>query len=288
MGCPCEIQLFAHDQTTAQAIADIAIADVYRLEQRYSRYLKDNLMAQINQTAAKGGSIEVDEETCSLLNYAETCYQQSDGLFDITSGILRRVWRFNSQQLPEQEAINSLLTRVGWDKLAWQPPRLNFLTADMEIDFGGIVKEYAADRAAALCAHAGAKHGVVNLGGDVKIIGPRADHRPWRIGIHHPRQDSIATTLSLHQGAIASSGDYERCMLISGVRYSHVLNPKTGWPVSFLAAVTVVSDFCVVAGSASTVAMLKQQQGPNWLSQLQLPHLWIDTEGRQGGSLYQE
>ncbi|MDD2738897.1 MAG: FAD:protein FMN transferase [Methylomonas lenta] len=289
MGSPCEIQLFAQYELLARQIANIAIADIQRLEAKYSRYRNDSELSKINRIAAKGGSIEVDEETAGLLNYAATCYQQSDGLFDISSGILRKAWRFDKGQLPKQKDIDVLLSHIGWHRIRWSAPTLEFPSPGMELDFGGIVKEYAADRAAELCKNAGAFHGVVNLGGDVKIIGPRADGRPWRIGINHPRQpDALMQTLSIEQGAVASSGDYERCIVIDGVRYAHVINPKTGWPVKHLAAVSVVSDFCVIAGSASTIAMLKEKQGPAWLESMGLPYLWFDVDGNQGGSLLEQ
>ena len=89
----------------------------------------------------------------------------------------------------------------------------------------------------------------------------------------------------LYEGALASSGDYERCIMVDGVRYGHVLNPKTGWPVRHLAAVSVIGDFCVVAGSASTIAMLKENDGADWLQDLGLPHLWVDVQGVSGGSI---
>lgn len=286
MGSPCEIQLFAQSQQQANRIANVAIADIQRLEAKYSRYRQDSYLCSINQVAAQGGTIEVDAETAGLLDYAATCHQQSDGLFDISSGILRKAWRFDLAQLPSRTQIEALLKLIGWQKLSWSAPKLAFDLPGMELDFGGIVKEYAADRAAQLCRTAGAKHGVVNLGGDIQIIGPRADQRAWHIGIHHPREaESLLQTLCLSQGAIASSGDYQRCLMINGQRYTHVLNPKTGWPVKRLASVSVVSDFCVVAGSASTIAMLKEEQGPAWLHSMGLPHLWVDVDGNQGGSL---
>lgn len=286
MGTQCEIQLFVEEQKLANRIAEIVIADVQRLEGLYSRYKPDSLLSKINTVAATGGSIVVDAETAGLLDYAATCHQQSDGLFDISSGILRQAWRFETGQLPDQPLIKQLLKRVGWHKLRWQAPVLEFPLAGMELDFGGIVKEYAADRAAALSWHAGARHGLVNLGGDIKLIGPRPDGNAWQIGIHHPRRkQSLATSLALHNGAVASSGDYERCIMVNGQRYGHILNPKTGWPVRRLASVSVAGEFCVVAGSASTIAMLKEEQGPGWLEQLGLPHLWIDVDGNSGGSL---
>jgi thiamine biosynthesis lipoprotein len=285
MGTLCEIQLFAVTKAKARKVANAAIADVQRLERLYSRYKPDSLLSKINRVAALGGSITVDEETACLLDYAVTCYQQSDGLFDITSGILRRAWKFDQDQLPEQSLIDQLLDKVGWHKVIWERPVLTFSIPGMEIDFGGIVKEYAVDRAAALCFAQVIKNGVVNLGGDIKVIGPRADGSPWRIGIKHPYNKGLLDTLLLHDGALASSGDYERCITVNGVRYGHVLNPKTGWPVRHLAAVSVVGDFCVVAGSASTIAMLKEDQGAEWLNDLGLPCLWVDVHGEIGGSI---
>ena len=286
MGSPCDIQLFAHNEVQARQAADAAIADVQRLEALYSRYRSTSFLSEINREAASGGSIRVDDETASLLDYAVACYEQSDGLFDITSGILRRAWKFDQGKLPEQSLIDELLDKVGWHKVTWKRPVLAFSVPGMEIDFGGVVKEYAVDRAAALCYAQGIKHGVVNLGGDIKVIGPRGDGSPWRVGIRHPRdKTAILDTLLLYEGALASSGDYERCITVNGVRYGHVLNPKTGWPVQYLAAVSVVGDFCVVAGSASTIAMLKEEQGTDWLNDLGLPSLWVDVRGEIGGSL---
>lgn len=286
MGSPCEIQLYADTQGRAQQAANAAIADVHRLEALYSRYRSDSFLSTINRVASTGGCITVDHETAGLLNYAATCYEQSGGLFDITSGILRRVWRFDLGKLPDRQQIQELLDQVGWHRLRWTPPVLEFPKPGMEIDFGGVVKEYAVDRAAALCSEAGIRHGVINLGGDIKVIGPRADGSPWRVGIRHPRRkETVMQTILLREGALASSGDYERCIRVDGVRYGHILNPLTGWPVRHLAAASVVADFCVVAGSASTIAMLKDDSGPDWLESLGLPYLWVDVQGETGGTL---
>lgn len=286
MGTPCDIQLFARSDDKAKTAADAAIADVQRLEALYSRYRETSFLSEINRVAAVAGSIEVDDETACLLDYAVTCYEQSEGLFDITSGILRRAWKFDQGKLPGQTLIDELLDKVGWHKVSWKRPVLTFSVPGMEIDFGGVVKEYAVDRAASLCYGLGIRHGVVNLGGDIKVIGPRDDGSPWRVGIRHPRnKDALLDTLLLYEGALASSGDYERCILVNGIRYGHVLNPKTGWPVRHLAAVSVVGEFCVVAGSASTIAMLKESRGIEWLQELGLPHLWVDVLGKSGGSI---
>ncbi len=287
MGSPCTIQLYAGGKRKAKRAAQVAIDDVQRLEGIYSRYRDNSFLSEINRAAAAGGEISVDEETAGLLDYAATCYQQSDGLFDITSGVLRQAWNFKTGTIPTDKIVQRIMERVGWHKLKWQRPILSFSVPGMEIDFGGVVKEYAVDRAAVLCWETGVRHGVVNLGGDIKIIGPHADGRPWNVGIRNPshKDGDALQTLQLYTGALASSGDYERCITLNGKRYGHVLSPKTGWPVKRLAAVSVVGDFCVVAGSASTIAMLKEDQGPIWLEELGLSHLYVDVDGKVGGSL---
>lgn len=286
MGTPCEIQFYADTPSQAQKVTGGVIGELERLEARYSRYRNDSLLSHINQVAAQGGSIQVDDETASLLTYAATCHAQSDGLFDITSGLLRQAWRFDQNHLPDAKMIESLQARIGWQHCCWEPPVLAFLIPGMELDFGGIVKEYAADRLATLCWQMHIRHGLINLGGDIKIIGPQPDDSPWQIGIRDPRTaGQVLQTIALQQGALASSGDYERCIMLAGVRYGHVLNPKTGWPVRHLVAVSVVADFCVLAGSAATIAMLKELQGKPWLQALGLPHLWVDLTGQVGGSL---
>ncbi len=286
MGSPCSIQFYAAHAEQAQRVIQLVKNDVYRLEARFSRYRDDSFLSEINRAAAHAGSIEVDPETAGLLDYAATCYQQSEGLFDVTSGILRQAWNFKSNTIPDSGVIESLLEKIGWEKVNWRAPKLTFTVAGMEIDLGGVVKEYATDRAASLCREAGIQYGVVNLGGDIKIIGPHDDGSPWRIAIKHPRNpEGVLTTLILDSGAVASSGDYERCITLNGVRYGHVLNPKTGWPVNYMAAVSVIGEFCVVAGSASTIAMLKQEQGAMWLQDLGLPHVWMNVNGESGGYL---
>jgi len=288
MGSPCQLQFYTTDKEKAQTIADSAIGDIYRLEQRYSRYKTDNILSEINLHAEAGKSIEVDHETASLLNYAVTCYEQSDGLFDITSGILRKAWTFNqnANTLPNPKYIEKALKKIGWDKVRWANSKLSFSRTGMELDFGGIVKEYATDRAAAIAVQLGVKHGLVNLGGDIKVIGSHPNGSPWQVGIQHPQKtDNIISAIGLVDGAMATSGDYERCIMINGKRYGHILNPKTGWPVQYFSSVTVVTDFCVLAGSASTIAMLKEKDGAQWLTNLNIAHQWIDHEGHVGGTI---
>lgn len=285
MGSPCEVQIYLEAGNQTVALARAVVDEVERLEQKYSRYRDDSFLSDINRAAAAGGRIKVDDETALLLDYAGTCYEQSDGLFDITSGILRQAWDFRAGRLADPEALQRLLPRIGWSKAGWDGTSLSFAMPGMEIDFGGVVKEYAVDRCATLLEEAGAKGGFINLGGDLRVVGPRRDGTPWKIGIRHHRiVHGIAGTVEMSRGAMATSGDYERCIVIDGRHFGHVLNPRTGWPVDGLAAVSVIADLCMVAGSASTIAMLKERDGAEWLLNLGLPFRWTDVDGNSGGT----
>ena len=286
MGSPCELLLAPAGPMDLHRAAQAVVRDIQRLERRYSRYRDDSDLSALNRVAAAGGSTEVDDETAALLDYAAACHAQSGGRFDITSGLLRHVWRWGSGQLPTRKAVAALLPRIGWQHVVWRRPQLRFTQPGMELDFGGIVKEYAADRAAALLLGAGVQHGLVNLGGDVRALGPQPGGEPWQVGVRHPhRPGELLATVALHHGALASSGDYERCIVADGVRHGHILDPRTGWPVQGLAAVSVAAPLAVVAGSATTIAMLMGPDGPAWLAQSGLPYLWVAADGTTGGPL---
>ena len=287
MGSPCELHLFGASEALVDEAARAAIAEIARLEAKYSRYREDSLASRINASAGDPEGLELDAETASLVDYAELAWHQSDGLFDVTSGVLRRAWNLRSGRVPEPAEIDALRPLIGWDKLSWRRPRLVLPLAGMQLDFGGYVKEYAGDRVAALCRELGLRHGLVDLGGDLAVVGPHPDGSPWRVGIRHPRQPSGAiASVALAGGGIATSGDYERCMQIGGRRYAHILNPRTGWPVEGLASVSVAASHCLIAGTASTIAMLKgARRGPAWLARLSLPHLCVGTGGEVSGPL---
>jgi thiamine biosynthesis lipoprotein len=289
MGGPCEVRVCAAGAAAGERYAAAAQAEILRLEQRYSRYREDSVTTRINRAAGDANGVEVDEESAALLDYAHTAWAQSEGLFDITSGVLRRVWDFKARRLPSAEEIARTLPLIGWDRVRWRRPRIALPRAGMELDFGGYVKEYAADRAAQAARAAGARHGFVELAGDIALIGAHPDGAPWQVGIRHPRHPEQAmASIPLAHGAIASSGDYERYFELDGRRYCHVLNPKTGWPVEGLASVSVVAEQCLVAGTAATVAMLKgPQEGPAWLERLGLRYVCMDAQGRLQGTLQQ-
>jgi thiamine biosynthesis lipoprotein len=285
MACDCEVQVHAADPAVAEAAAGAAIAEVRRIEAKYSRYQPHSVLSQINAAAGLASTI-IDPETAGLLDYGAACWAQSDGAFDLTSGVLRRAWDFRGGAVPPQERIDALLPLVGWDKVRWTKPDLFLSRRGMELDLGGVAKEYAADTAAAAGLAAGAEVCLVNLGGDVRVTGPHPDGRPWSVGIRHPRQpDSLAARVLLSSGGLATSGDYERAVIRDGIRYCHILDPRSGWPVTAAPSVTVVAPVCMVAGSLSTMAMLAGPDATALLESAGLPWLLLDEQGQGRGPL---
>lgn len=272
MAAQNEICIDAADAIASPALA-AAEAEVKRIETQYSRYRPESVVSRINASAG-GAAMDVDRETSQLLDYAQACFAASEGLFDITSGVLRRVWRFDSRRLPTQSAIDALLPLVDWPSVEVRQTRdgatVRLPQTGMELDFGGFGKEYAADRAAAVLADCGVESGYVNLAGDIAIVGPQgcAESRgaPWQIGIAHPREPGkTIRKIALSSGGLTTSGDYERFMVVDGKRYCHILNPNTGWPVRHLASVSVVAPSALIAGSLATIAMLKDALAVEWL-----------------------
>ena len=285
MACDNVIELYAPTTALADEAATAAIGEVKRIEAKYSRYLADSVVSAINRAAGKS-PVDIDAETTQLLAYADVCYTQSDGLFDITSGILRRAWNFKADRPPSREAIAPLLPLISWQHVVRTPTQVSLSIEGMEIDFGGFGKEYAADRAAAVLLSYGLHHAFVNLGGDVVVTGPHADGQPWQLGIRHPQQDDgVIATLPISSGAIATSGDYERFLEFEGRRYSHILDPRNGESVQGFQSVTVFAPSCLVAGSITTIAMLKgEEAGRKWLMDNGCRYLAVDAAARISSS----
>jgi thiamine biosynthesis lipoprotein len=283
MASRCEVRVFAPDEAAARRWADAAIEEVRRIEAKYSRYRDDSVTSAINR-AAGGAAVEVDDETAALLEFARQLHAQSGGGFDLTSGVLRRAWDFKSARLPRSEEVEALLPLVGWHRVELDGPHVRLPLAGMEIDFGGIGKEYAADRAAARMEELGARHGLVNLGGDVRIVGPHPDGSAWTIGVQDPRglAGAAIAALPVQAGAMATSGDYERYFERDGRRYCHLLDSRSGWPVAYWRSVSVVAPLCVLAGACATIAMLKPVDvAIAFLQGEGLRYLGIDASGQR-------
>jgi thiamine biosynthesis lipoprotein len=266
MASPCEILCETADAATAQRLTALAATEAWRIEDKFSRYLPGNIVDRINN--AGGQPIQLDSETAHLIDFAATLTRLSDGRFDITSGVLRQVWRFDgSDRIPSPEAIAGILENIGWHRVTRVSGTLQ-MPAGMQIDLGGVGKEYAVDRAAELLRAAGATSCLVNFGGDLAVTTRSRQREGWKVGIEALDTASPAAErlLNLQVGALATSGDARRFLLKDGVRYGHILDPRTGWPVPDAPrSVTVAADTCTQAGMLSTFAMLEGAEAETFL-----------------------
>lgn len=265
MATPCEVRIETEDGDAALRAARAVEREAKRIEEKFSRYRDDSVVGRINASA--GREIEVDDETRLLLDFAARCYDVSGGLFDITSGVLRRVWTFDgSDRVPSAAAIEQVRALVGWNKVRWQAPLLR-LPAGTEIDLGGLGKEYAVDRSLALACEETKAPVLVNFGGDLRVSGPRKGGARWHVAIESvDKTGEIAAMLEISDGALATSGDARRFLLKDGVRYSHILDPRKGRPVKDPPrSVTVAALTCLEAGMLSTIAMLQGRKAETFL-----------------------
>ena len=278
MASPCEVLAEGIDGDLAREITRAVAEEAWRIEGKFSRYRDDNIIYRINHSA--GEPVSIDMETSRLFDFADELYRLSEGMFDVTSGVLREVWRFDgSDNLPTAEQVAQVVSRIGWDRVSRSGDTIS-LPAGMEIDLGGIGKEYAVDRCVQIAAAMTDQSVLVNFGGDLAMTTARANGASWAIGRlvtgRDVEADEVAGFFELFRGAIATSGDANRYLLKDGVRYSHILNPKTGWPVVGAPhTVSVAAPTCLQAGMMSTLAMLQGEQASAFLEAQEVEY-WID------------
>ena len=286
MGCPCEIRLFDKEYRRLHTISRQLEHEARRFEHRYSRYRADSIISKINNSAGQA-AVAIDQETSAIMQYSAVCYVQSNGAFDITSGVLGKLWNRNMQELPSDSDIKNCLDQVGWEKVELEEDSIRLTVTGMELDLGGVVKEYAADAMANMAREHEIEHGYINLGGDVSLVGPQPNGSPWPIGISNPNNPARPiATLMLDSGAVSTSGGYERYTEVAGKKYSHLINPKTGWPVDSLVSVSVAAPQAVVAGSLTSIALLHGAEGGiEFLERCGVPYFAIDQQGQYHGPL---
>jgi len=272
MAGPCEVLVRRTTQSEARKLASLVHSETVRIERKYSRYRDDSVVYAINHS--DGHAVPIDPETYGLLEYAHQTYNLSRGAFDITSGILRRAWTFNGQEVsPDNEQIAQLVALVGWDKVELTTGSVH-LPAGMEIDLGGIGKEYAVDRVAQMAHEVHGQSLMVNFGGDIRAIRSDPNDPPWSVGVEDPGlEDSAVGVVELAHGAVATSGDSRRYCTVNGKRLGHILDPRTGWPVEGAPrSVSVIGDFCLEAGILATMAVLHGKDAKAFLAAEQVEH----------------
>jgi len=279
MASVCELVVCAPDESTADFFARAAVAEVRRIEAKFSRYKPDTVVSRINANAG-GAPLDCDEETWALLDRAADLYRLSGGVFDITAGVLGQAWDFKAKKCPAADELTQLVALVGWDRVERDKRTIRLPQVGMQLDFGGFGKEYSADRAASLLQELGVEHGYVNLAGDMHFVGPKPDGMPWIIGIRHPRKEnSLLATIPMHTGGLATSGDYEHFFELDGERFCHILRPDTGLPVKHWQSISVIAPDTATAGAICTISMLKESAALDFLKTTGLKYLAVERQG---------
>lgn len=241
----------------AERIARAVENEARRIEVKYSRYRESSVVSEINRNAGVT-PVAVDAETEMLVRSALDLAKLTGGRFDPTVGVLRRAWDFKSGRVPSAADIQALLPLVDAGAVSMRDGTVFLRRPGMEIDLGGVGKEYAVDRAAQLLRDEGIPAAIVNFAGDVRTLGSRGDGRPWKVGVLDPRDRGRCrfAVRALGDAGIATSGDYERAFVRDGVRYHHILDARTGWPARGVASATVVAANAFEAGRLATASFL--------------------------------
>ncbi len=264
----------------AEAVATAAMNEADRIERKFSRYIASSVIGRININAGRT-PVAVDEETVALVGQALALAADTGGAFDPTVGVLRRVWDFRHQRVPSPAEVDALLPLVDYRQVSVRNGTVFLRREGMELDLGGVGKEYAADRVADRLRQEGVESAVVNLAGDIRTMGARGDGKPWRIGVLDPRIRTRCrfSVRMVWDGGVASSGDYERFFLRDGVRYHHLLDARTGWPARGVAASTTLAPDAFRAGLAATASfLLGPEKGMEHLERVGVEGVLI-TEG---------
>ncbi len=282
MGTLATLTAVAADDTLAAAAVERGYARLEDVNRLMSDYTADSEIGRVNQLLA-GQSLALSTETFQCLRQGLEVSRASGGAFDITCRPFVALWKKSASlgRLPTEEELTRTWQLVGPDRII-----LNFAERTVspavngvQVDLGGIAKGYALDLAAAAMRQAGAASVCVDVGGDVLALGTAADGRPWRIGVKHPFQDGLVAILLLSDRAVATSGVQQRFHEIDGKRYSHIIDPRTGWPAEQAPSVTVIAADGITADAwATAFSVLTIEEGRRLIAEGRTPNLevmWI-------------
>lgn len=284
MGTTAELTVWAPDEASAKAALAAGWARLEDVNRLMSTYQPASEVSRLN-AAATGEAIVVSSETFYCLQGALKACRQSGGAFDVTCRPLVELWKQAGRRgvLPTDSELAATRAVVGPDKLKLDAGTRSVtpVVGGVQVDLGGVAKGYALDLAAQAMRAAGALSGLVDVGGDVVVLGPQPDGSPWRIGVRHPLKSRLEhdRVLALTQGAVATSGIQERYVEIQGRRFSHIVDPRTGWPAEQAPQVTVIGPDGLTADAwATAFSVLTIEEGQALLvaqPELALAVLWM-------------
>lgn len=257
MGNNFTITVVAPDNNIAQNYIEAAIAEIRRIEKLLTTFSNDSQTSKINENAGIQ-PVKVDKEVYGLIERSIAISKITQGAFDITYGSIdKSLWNFdkNMTRLPSKEEALQRVHLINYNNVILDPDTTSVYLKEkgMRIGFGGIGKGYAAEMAKALLVKQGVTSGIINASGDLTAWGMQPDGRPWRIGISNPdRPQEVFSYMDISGKAVATSGNYEKYVMIGGKKYSHTIDPKTGLPISGIKSVTIISGNAEFADAMAT------------------------------------
>jgi thiamine biosynthesis lipoprotein len=260
MSTPVNLVFATPATTVAQELGKAALDWIADFEARYSRFLPDSIVGQVNARAGTDDWIDLDEDADRLLTLCDRMHRLTRGAFDAAALPLLRIWDWKADppRVPGESDVRAALALSGWDKLQRRPRAVRLPTAGMGIDLGGIGKEFAVDHLVSMAQTFGIPDVMIDIGQDIRVTGRPPGKDAWYIGLEEPdRPGECWTAVRLTAQAVATSGDYFRSFTLDGRRYGHILDPRTGLPVgNGCQAVSVIASDCVTAGILSTAAFI--------------------------------
>lgn len=274
MGNIFEITVVADDETWANEKLHLAVEEIRRIEKLLTTFNQNSQTNQINEQAGVA-AVKVDPEVFELIERSIRISSVTDGAFDITYGSIdKKLWNFDQTMdtLPSLAQAKSMVRLINYKNIILNQKESTVMLkeAGMRLGFGGIGKGYAAEKAKALLIKQGVKSGIVNASGDLTTWGNQPNGKPWTIGIVDPDQKKQPFSyLDVTNMAVATSGNYEKYVMIDGVKYSHTINPKTGLPVTGIKSVTIISPNAEIADAMATpVTIMGIKAGLNMINQI--------------------
>jgi thiamine biosynthesis lipoprotein len=261
MGNRFQLSVVADDETLANVCIDAGVSEIQRIEKLLTTFNEESETARINQFAGICPA-SVSEETFNLIERSMRISRITQGAFDITYGSVdKRLWNFDTELsvLPDKEAAKKLTRLINYRNILMNRENMTVMLKEkgMRIGFGGIGKGYAAERAKQVMKSMGFESGIVNASGDMTTWGVQPNGRPWTIGIVDPNaRGKIFSYMNITDMAIATSGNYEKFIMIDGKKYSHTINPKTGLPIRGIKSVTIISRNAEIADAMATPVMI--------------------------------